>query len=68
MTESEPEFIVVVDTAPHAEADEAFERWLESEGRARSDLLPEDIRIDIVCFRDGVSRSRYWVRRGAIGR
>ena len=66
MIEREQEFVVVVDTAPSAEADEAFQRWLDSKGLRRSELPSEDILIDTICARDGVSRRRYRVRRRVI--
>jgi hypothetical protein len=55
-------FVVVVPPAPIAEADLAFEEWLEAHGLTREALAPDDVRID-TGRQSGSSFRRYRVRR-----
>src|SRR2546428_1050753 len=56
------DFVEVVAPSDFATADRLFGEWLAEHGLSRSDLLADDIRIDLVRMRDGRSAKRYRVR------
>ena len=63
---SADEFEVAVPVTESREAKRLFNAWLEERGLTAQDIGFDNVQVDLVCARDGVSRSRFNVRKRAL--
>ena len=63
----EVDFVEIVPGTEQEEADMQFEAWLSDHGLERSDIDPDDVRVDLIRSEDNRTLKRYRIRHSYLG-